>query len=84
MDLGLENNVPCPGKIVTDRFLEGPARAGLPPNDYPRRAAVAGPRRRIGTPEEFANVAVFLASECASYVTGAALQIDGGLVRAHV
>src|ERR671925_134083 len=36
---------------------------------------------RIGTVEEFASVAVFLASERASYVTGVALQVDGGLVR---
>jgi 3-oxoacyl-[acyl-carrier protein] reductase len=36
--------------------------------------------RRIGTPEEFANVVVFLASERASYVTGVALQVDGGAV----
>ena len=36
---------------------------------------------RVGTAEEFANVAVFLASERASYVTGVALQVDGGLVR---
>ena len=35
----------------------------------------------MGTAEEFANVAVFLASERASYVTGVSLQIDGGLVR---
>jgi 3-oxoacyl-[acyl-carrier protein] reductase len=39
------------------------------------------PVRRIGTPEEFANVVVFLASERASYVTGVAVQVDGGLVR---
>jgi 3-oxoacyl-[acyl-carrier protein] reductase len=36
---------------------------------------------RVGTAEEFANVAVFLASERASYVTGVAIQVDGGLVR---
>lgn len=86
-DLGRDNitiNVLCPGKIMTDRFLGGAARAGLPPDEYARRAAVDVPLRRIGTPEEFASVAVFLASERASYVTGAALQIDGGLVRANV
>jgi 3-oxoacyl-[acyl-carrier protein] reductase len=36
---------------------------------------------RVGTPEEFANVIAFLASERASYVTGTAIQVDGGLVR---
>ena len=83
MDLGLKNNVLCPGKIMTDRFLGGAARAGLCPDEDARRAPVDVPLRRIAMPEEFANVAVFLASECALYVPGAPLQIDGGLVRAN-
>jgi 3-oxoacyl-[acyl-carrier protein] reductase len=81
---GITINVLCPGKIMTDRFLGGVARSGLSAEEYVRRAAVDVPLRRIGTPEEFASVAVFLASERASYVTGTALQIDGGLVRANV
>jgi 3-oxoacyl-[acyl-carrier protein] reductase len=81
---GITINVLCPGKIMTDRFLGGVARSGLPAEEYVRRAAVDVPLQRIGTPEEFASVAVFLASERASYVTGTALQIDGGLVRANV
>jgi 3-oxoacyl-[acyl-carrier protein] reductase len=35
----------------------------------------------VGLPEEFADVVVFLASERASYVTGVALQVDGGIVK---
>jgi len=34
---------------------------------------------RIGQAEEFANVACFLASDAASYVTGVAINVDGGL-----
>lgn len=37
------------------------------------------PLRRMGTPEEFANVAVFLCSPAASFVNGVMLQVDGGL-----
>jgi len=55
----------------------------MQPLCHARRAADDVPLR-IGTPEEFANVAVFLASERASYVTGVALQVDGGVVRANV
>jgi NAD(P)-dependent dehydrogenase (short-subunit alcohol dehydrogenase family) len=36
---------------------------------------------RLGRPEEVANVIVFLASECSSYVTGACVTVDGGVVR---
>ena len=39
---------------------------------------------RVGTPEEFASMVVFLASARASYVTGSTVQVDGGLVRANV
>jgi 3-oxoacyl-[acyl-carrier protein] reductase len=37
---------------------------------------------RYGTPEEFARVAAFLASPANSYVTGQAILVDGGMVRA--
>lgn len=86
-ELGKDNitiNVVLPGRIMTDRFLEGAKRSGLPAEEYVRRSVTDVPLGRIGTPEEFANVVVFLASERASYVTGVALQVDGGVVRGIV
>jgi 3-oxoacyl-[acyl-carrier protein] reductase len=39
------------------------------------------PAGRIGTPEEFAAAALFLASEPARYITGTVIQVDGGAYR---
>ena len=86
-ELGKDNitiNGVCPGKIMTDRFLSGVKQSGLSKEEYLARGAQDVPLGRIGTPEEFANVMVFLASERASYVTGVALQVDGGLIRSNV
>lgn len=83
-ELGRDNillNTVCPGRIMTERFLSGARQAGLDQAQYLARQAADVPLGRIGTPEEFANVVVFLASERASYVTGVSLQVDGGLVR---
>jgi 3-oxoacyl-[acyl-carrier protein] reductase len=78
---GITVNTVCPGKIMTDRFLGGQKISGLSREEYLARAVEDVPIRRVGTPEEFANVIVFLASERASYVTGVSVQVDGGLVR---
>ena len=83
-ELGAANilvNTVCPGRILTDRLLGGARQAGLSPEEYVRQVGADVPMGRVGTPEEFANVVVFLASERASYVTGVAIQVDGGLIR---
>src|SRR5438067_7917862 len=70
LQLGKENilvNTLCPGRILTDRLLGGLKASGLSKEEYLARQSKDIPLGRPGTVEEFANVAVFLASERASY-----------------
>jgi NAD(P)-dependent dehydrogenase (short-subunit alcohol dehydrogenase family) len=46
--------------------------------DYYREREKAIPLGRVGKAEEFANLACFLVSDAASYVTGTAINVDGG------
>ncbi len=83
-ELGKDNilvNTVCPGRIMTDRFLSGHTQMGKTVEEYLAATSKEVPLGRIGTPEEFANMVVFLASDRASYVTGVTVQVDGGLVR---
>lgn len=78
------NNV-CPGYTATDRLLEL-SEAVAARNKVSVDAVVDGwkkeiPAGRLGTPQEFAAVVAFLASERASYVNGTSIAIDGGIVR---
>ena len=66
---GIRVNAVTPGPIMT------PATKAWFDHDP---AAGANPMGRIGTPEEVANVVLFLASDAASYVTGANIPVDGG------
>ena len=80
----LVNNV-CPGIIFTDRIKQLAAvratEAGISFEEALEKMTADIPLGRIGDPEEFANLVVFLASERASYITGATIQVDGGMVR---
>jgi 3-oxoacyl-[acyl-carrier protein] reductase len=80
----LVNNI-CPGRIQTERVNEVDAatarRKGVSVEEVRRESCREIPLGRYGQPEEFANAVVFLASECASYITGSTLQIDGGYIR---
>jgi NAD(P)-dependent dehydrogenase (short-subunit alcohol dehydrogenase family) len=69
------------GTIVTEQVKRRHRRLGRN-NTLAEQIAEEGarvPLGRMGTAEEYANVACFLASDAASYVTGTALNIDGGL-----
>lgn len=78
------NNV-LPGATMTDRVTSVAAvrarEAGVTVDEILAKDAEAIPMGRLGTPEEFANVVVFMASPAASYVTGTTIQVDGGTVR---
>ena len=80
-------NAIAPGRIYTERIDElDRAEAAREEStvEEVRKASVATiPIGRLGRPEELANLAVFLASEAASYVTGAAIQVDGGMLSAY-
>ena len=74
---GITVNSVCPGFIATER-IEELTRAR--PDMIKQRMAET-PVGRIGTPEELAAAVAFLASEPASYITGAVLKVDGGFTR---
>ena len=75
-------NVVAPGRIQTERIDEidqaTAVKAGKPLDDIKRASVASVPIGRIGRPDEFANVVVFLASDAASYVSGQAIIVDGG------
>ena len=58
------------------------AQAGQSFETVRQAALQAIPLGRLGKPAELANLVTFLASEAASYITGTAIQVDGGLVNA--
>lgn len=65
--------------VVIPAVVETPGTAGMLSNDAARRSTEALiPMGRVGQPHELANAILFLASEEASYITGAALPVDGG------
>ena len=82
---GIRVNHLLPGRIDTDRVREldtirGKANS-LSADAVRESYAKTIPLGRYGDPVEFANAAVFLFSDAARYITGASLQVDGGLIK---
>ena len=73
-----------PGRIDTDRVKEidqdNAQRSGITVPEQQKRIFATIPMARYGDPEEFAAAAVFLLSDAAGYITGASLQVDGGML----
>jgi NAD(P)-dependent dehydrogenase (short-subunit alcohol dehydrogenase family) len=77
--LGIRANALCPGPIETpllEELLSDPARRA--------RRMVHIPMGRLGRADELAKAALFLASDDSSFMTGAALVVDGGITAAYV
>ena len=78
------NNI-LPGFTRTQRVEElaraTAARENISVEQAMEKTEAEIPMRRLGEPEEFAALAAFLASERASYITGASIQVDGGWIK---
>jgi 3-oxoacyl-[acyl-carrier protein] reductase len=81
---GVTVNVMVPGRIATDRV--GQLDAIKAKREHSTAEAVAEksrlsiPAGRYGHPQEYGATAAFLASQPASYITGAVIRVDGGLI----
>ena len=74
-------NAICPGLIETG--MTAPLYEWARSTGREERIGRLNPMRRGGQPEEIASVALFLASDAASYVNGQAIAVDGGLSASH-
>ena len=78
-------NTLIPGRIATDRLRHldevNAKSSGLPVEEQQRRNAASIPLHRYGAPDDFGRVGAFLLSDAASYITGASVQVDGGLIK---
>ena len=82
---GITVNTILPGYTATERVTDlnraNAEREGVEPEEIQARLEASIAMGRLAEPEEFAALAAFLASERASYITGAAIAVDGGWVR---
>jgi 3-oxoacyl-[acyl-carrier protein] reductase len=79
---GINVNTICPGYIDTSRLRTVFAAGGEPTEVVQERLRQEIPVKRIGTVDDIAALVALLVSPRGSYITGAAIQVDGGLLRA--
>lgn len=80
IDHGKDNirvNCVCPGDVDTPMLAAECRQLGENPEQFMKEAA-SRPLSRVGTPEDVANAVLFLASDMAKWITGAAVVVDGG------
>ncbi len=85
-DSSITVNTVCPGWTRTDRISSLIAQRAGDQGDVEAELAKilqTIPLGRIGEPQDVANLVLFLASEAAAYITGTAIQVDGGLVEGY-
>ena len=77
-----------PGRVDTDRVRQldqiSATRQGITPEQAKQKSIAAIPLGRYGITHEYGKAAAFLLSDAASYITGATLQVDGGLIKSVV
>jgi NAD(P)-dependent dehydrogenase (short-subunit alcohol dehydrogenase family) len=78
---GVRVNAICPG--LTETGMTKPTFDYAREKEVMHKVGQLNPLKRAGQPEELANVALFLASDQASYVNGQAIAVDGGLTSSH-
>ena len=78
-------NTTLTGYFDTDRIAQlnskKAEKMNIPADQVRKEMEAQVPMQRIGDPEEYANLVCFLASKQASYITGASIPIDGGLLK---
>ena len=77
-------NAICPGLVETDMWQrmdrDWTALQGVPQGQAWQQRVAAVPMGRAQTPQDVADLAMFLASPAADYMTGQSINIDGGLM----